>query len=165
MSYSAARATRENASRTESARSTGVSSASSPRSAAIEAGIDPLIVGDRIRDLKAEREATQAALSQLEDNRRDSTAVDPEDATAILAALPDLGSDLAAADPELRRAVFDAFRLRVEIDRNAGEVHSKALVSDAFVEASDLAEFDEAGNQALSDKAIPLPGFEPGFPP
>jgi hypothetical protein len=61
------------------------------------------------------------ALSQLEDDRRDSSAIDPDDAAAILAALPGLGADLAAADPELRRAVLDALRLRVEIDRNAGE--------------------------------------------
>ena len=103
-------------------------------------------------------------LSQLEDDRRDSTAVDPDDAAAILAALPDLGADLAAADPELRRAVFDAFRLRVEIDRNAGEVHLKALVSSAFAEAGHLAALGEAGSLALSDKDIPLRGFEPRFP-
>jgi hypothetical protein len=56
--------------------------------AAIEAGVDPVLVGDRIRDLKAERKAAQAVLSQLEDERRDSAAVDPEDAAAILVALP-----------------------------------------------------------------------------
>ncbi len=120
-----------------------------------------MLVGDRIRDLKAEREGTQAALSQLEDDRRDSTAVDPDDAAAILAALPDLGAALAGADPELRRAVFDAFRLRVEIDRNDGRLHLKAMVSSAFGEARDLAEFGEAGSLALSDKAIPLQRYVP----
>jgi site-specific DNA recombinase len=133
--------------------------------AAIEAGVDPVLVGDRIRDLKAEREAAQAALSQLEDDRRDNTAVDPEDAAAIFAALPDLGAALAGADPELRRAVFDAFRLRAEIDRNEGRLHLKALVSSAFGEASDLAEFGEAGSLALSDKAIPLRRFGRPVPP
>lgn len=132
--------------------------------AAIEAGVDPAVVGERIRALKAEREEAQAELAQLEDTRRDSTAVDPEDAAAILDALPDLGKALASADPELRRAVFDAFRLSVEIDRNASELRIKALVSSAFGEASDLAKFGDAGNLALSDKAIPLRGFEPRFP-
>jgi site-specific DNA recombinase len=132
--------------------------------AAIEAGVDPVLVGERIRALKGEREDAQSALAQLEGERRDSTAVDPEDAAAILAALPDLGKALVDADPEQRRAVFDAFRLRVEIDRNAGEVRLKALVSSAFGEASDLAEVGEAGNHALSGKAIPLRGFEPRFP-
>jgi hypothetical protein len=78
--------------------------------------------------------------------------------------MPDLGKALADADPEQRRAVFDAFRLRVEIDRNASEVRIKALVSSAFSEASDLAEVGEVGNLALSGKAIPLRGFEPRFP-
>jgi hypothetical protein len=86
--------------------------------AAIEAGIDPVLVSERIHALKGEREDAQAALSHLEGGRRDSMAVDPEDAAAILAALPDLGKALANADPEQRRALFDPFRLRVEIDRN-----------------------------------------------
>jgi DNA invertase Pin-like site-specific DNA recombinase len=131
---------------------------------AIEAGVDPVLVGERIRTLKAEREDAQAVISQLEGARRDSTAVDPEDAAAVLASLPDLGKALAGADPEQRRAVFDAFRLQVEIDRNAGQVRLKALVSSAFAEASDLAEFGEAGSPGHSVKAIPLRGFEPRFP-
>jgi chromosome segregation ATPase len=45
--------------------------------AAIEAGVDPVLVGERIRNLKAEREEAQAALAQLEASYRDSTAVDP----------------------------------------------------------------------------------------
>jgi hypothetical protein len=130
---------------------------------AIEAGVDPVLVGERIRALKTEREDAQAVLAQLEGACRDSTAVDPEDAAAVLASLPDLGKALAKADPEQRRAVFDAFRLRVEIDRNAGQVRLKALVSSAFSEASDLAEFGGAGTLAHSDKAIPLRGFEPRF--
>src|SRR6185295_6729788 len=87
--------------------------------AAIEAGVDPVEVGRRIRELKAERTEAQSVLAQIEDSQRDSTAVNPEDARAVLDALPDLGERLAAADPDVRRAVFDAFRLHVEIDRNA----------------------------------------------
>ena len=131
---------------------------------AIEAGVDPVLVGERIRNLKAEREEAQAALAQLEDSRRNSTAIDPDDALAVLGALPDLGKRLAAADPEIRRAVFDAFRLRVDIDRNAGQIRLKALVSSAFGEARDLSDLGDAGDPALSVKAIPLRGFEPRFP-
>jgi hypothetical protein len=123
--------------------------------AAIEAGVDPIMVGERIRTLKAEREEAQDALAHLEDSRRDSTAVDPDDALAVLGALPDLGKSLITADPEVRRAVFDAFRLRVEIDRNSGQIHLKALVSSAFGEAKNLSALGDAGNPALSDKAIP----------
>jgi site-specific DNA recombinase len=132
--------------------------------AAIEAGVDPVLVGERIRSLKAEREEATAVLAHLEDSQRDSTSVDPEIACGVLDALPDLGESLAAADPELRRAVFDAFRLRVEIDRNSGQIRLKALVSSAFGEATNLSDLGEAGDPALSDKAIPLRGFEPRFP-
>jgi len=132
--------------------------------AAIEAGVDPMLVGKRIGALKTEREEAEVALAQLEDSRRDSTTANPDDALAVLGALPDFGKRLAAADPEVRRAVFDAFRLRVEIDRNAGQIRLKALVSSAFGEAADLSDLGEAGDPALSDKAIPLRGFEPRFP-
>lgn len=104
--------------------------------AAIEAGVDPAVVGKRIRALKTEREEAEAALAQLEGSRRDSTAIDPVETLAVLDALPDLGKSLMAADPDIRRAVFDAFRLRVEIDRNSGQIRLKALVSSAFGEAT-----------------------------
>ncbi len=132
--------------------------------AAIEAGVDPVEVGRRIRELKAERTESQSVLAQIEDSQRNSTAVNPEDARAILDALPDLGKHLATADPTLRRAVFDAFRLHVEIDRNDGQVRLKALVSSAFGEAKNLSDLGGAGDPALSKKAIPLRGFEPRFP-
>ncbi len=132
--------------------------------AAIEAGVDPMVVGKRIGALKTEREEAEVALAQLEDSRRDSTTADPDDALAVLGALHDFGKRLAAADPEVRRAVFDAFRLRVEIDRNAGQIRLKALVSSAFGEVTDLSDLGDAGDPALSDKAIPLRGFEPRFP-
>jgi len=132
--------------------------------AAIEAGVDPVVVGERIRILKAEREEAKAVLHQLDQVRRDSTAVDPEDARAVLASLPNLAEALANADAELQRAVFDAFRLRVEIDRNKGGVHLRALVTSALGDAKDLVDIGEAGTAALSAGAIPLRGFEPRFP-
>jgi hypothetical protein len=58
-----------------------------------------------------------------------------------------------------RRALFDAFRLRVEIDRNDGQIRLKALVSSAFGEAKDLGDLGDAGDPALSVKAIPLRRF------
>ena len=45
-----------------------------------------------------------------------------------------------------------------------GQVRLKALVSSAFGEAKDLSDLGEAGDLALSNKAIPLRGFEPRFP-
>jgi hypothetical protein len=73
-------------------------------------------VGERIRALKAERQKAEAAIAALEEDRRQRGAVDLEEACAILDSLPNLGKALAAADPQLRRRVYGAFRLAVEID-------------------------------------------------
>ena len=59
--------------------------------AAIEAGVDPVLVGERIRALKAKREEAEAALAELELDDRQHGTVEPEEACAILDALPDLG--------------------------------------------------------------------------
>jgi hypothetical protein len=69
-------------------------------------------VGERIRALKAERQEAEAAIAAL------------EEACAILDSLPNLGKALAAADPQLRRRIYEAFRLAVEIDLFS---HSAAL--------------------------------------
>jgi len=107
---------------------------------AIEAGVDPALVGERIRELKAEREEIEAAIAQLDQAQRNGEGFDVEEAPAVLDSLPDLSKPLAEADPELRRSVFEAFRLRVEIDRNAGLIRLKALVSSAFSQAKDLSD-------------------------
>lgn len=69
------------------------------RLSAIGAGVDPVLVGKRIRDLKAERAEARVVLAQLEHSAPQRTALDPEDAAAILAALPDLGKALATPIP------------------------------------------------------------------
>lgn len=67
--------------------------------------------------------------------------------------MDDLSKALKEADPKLRRAVFEAFRLRIEIDRNSGLIRLKALVSSAFSQVKDLSELG-------STKAIAGAGFE-----
>jgi ERCC4 domain len=64
--------------------------------------------------------------------------LDVDDACEILDSLPNLTEALAAAEPELRRRVFDAFRLAVALDRNAGQIRVKALISSAFTNTRDL---------------------------
>jgi hypothetical protein len=61
-----------------------------------------------------------------------------EQACETFEGLPDLREALTQADPKVRRAVYDAFRLSVEIDRNAGQIRMKALVSSAFRNVRDL---------------------------
>jgi hypothetical protein len=122
--------------------------------AAIEAGVDALLVGDRIRALKTERQQAELAITHLDDDRHQRTGLDVDDACAILDGLPNLHNALAAADPKLRRQVYDAFRLSVEIDRNQAQIRLKALVSSAFTEATDL-------EALVAHKAIAGAGFEP----
>ncbi len=121
--------------------------------AAIEAGIDPKVVGERLQQLNSKREEAQELLDTLEPDRP-GREVEFEDARAALEGLPDLSKPLTKADPELRRAVFDAFRLRIEIDRNSGLVKLKALVSSAFSGKS----LDDI---AVARGTIAGAGFEP----
>ena len=72
-------------------------------------------VGERILALRLERQDAEAAIAAFEEDRRQRGAVDLEEACAILDSLPNLGKALAA-DPQLRRRVYEAFRLAVEID-------------------------------------------------
>jgi site-specific DNA recombinase len=124
--------------------------------AAIESGVDPMLVGERIRTLKAERQQAETVLSEL-DQQRQRPNMDLEGACAILDGLPDLSKSLARAEPELQRRIFEAFHLTIELDRNTPEVRLSALVTSAFAEASDLDELAAT----VTDKAIAGAGFEP----
>jgi hypothetical protein len=87
-------------------------------------------------------------------DRGTGAAIDVDDACAVLDGLPDLSDALARAEPELRRRVFDAFRLSVAIDKNAAQIHVKALVSSAFTKARDL-------QSLVANESIAGAGFEP----
>jgi hypothetical protein len=125
--------------------------------AAIESGVDPVLVGERIRALKSEREGVETALATLDLEQRQRTVLDLEDACAVLDSLPDLGKPLAKADPELRRQVYEAFHFAVELDRNKPEVRLKARLSSAFSTANDLDDFASM----VANKAIAGERFEP----
>jgi hypothetical protein len=64
---------------------------------------------------------------------------------------------LAKADPELRRSVYEAFQLGIELDRNKAEIRLKALDTSAFSTTSDLD--DLAG--IVANGVIAGAGFEP----
>ena len=125
--------------------------------AAIESGVDPVLVGERIRALKRERQECELALAQLDGEQRQHAIVNLDDACAMFGALPDLAAPLAKADPELRRRVFEAFHFSVELDRNKPEIRMKALVSSAFGTAGDL----DSIAAKVADKTIAGAGFEP----
>ena len=121
------------------------------------ASYDPVLVGERIRALKSEREGVETALATHDLEQRQRIVLDLEDACAVLDSLPDLAKPLAKADPELRRQVYEAFQFAVELDRNKPEVRLKARLSSAFSSASDLVDFASM----VANKAIAGAGFEP----
>ena len=121
---------------------------------AIEAGVDPDLVRARIEALKAEADEIATALAAAAATRTNNGALDLDRACELLDSLPDLGDALASADPETRRRVFDAFRLSVSLDRNAGQIRVKALVSSAFTKSRDL-------RALVANGAIAGAGFEP----
>jgi hypothetical protein len=121
--------------------------------AAIEAGVDPAVVAERIRQLESKRGEARDRLADLEGNTP-TNGGDPDNALAVLQEMPDLSKALIDAKPELRRDVFDAFRLRIELDRNAGQIRLKALVSSAFSGKS-------LDDLAVARGTIAGAGFEP----
>ena len=120
---------------------------------AIEAGVDPNLVRDRIAALKTQRAEIDTELAALQPTQPNGS-INLDEAREILNALPDLGKALSTADTETRRGVFDAFRLSVALDRNAHQIQVKALVSSAFTKARDL-------QSLVTNGAIAGAGFEP----
>lgn len=91
---------------------------------AIEQGVEPKLIGERITQLRAEREQVEAAL-------RDTTPVAPtndDELVETLRQLPDLSERLRNADEATKRLVFDAFDLRIVFDKTNGRVRISATV-------------------------------------
>jgi site-specific DNA recombinase len=99
---------------------------------AIEAGVEPALVSARIQQLKHDQQDLQRALATSERSPASHPQTSLDKGCEILDQLPILDNELANTDPELRRQVFDAFQLAVEIDRNKPHVRLKALISSAF---------------------------------
>jgi DNA-binding Lrp family transcriptional regulator len=106
--------------------------------AAIEAGVEPSLVSQRIQALKAERQEIEISLTALTASEHQRGVVDINEACAVIDAIPNLNGAIKAADPDLRRRVYDAFRLSLRVDRDAGRVTLKALISSAFAGIKDL---------------------------
>jgi hypothetical protein len=101
------------------------------REAPYRIAVDQLVrlTGERINSLKAKRAEAEDLLSQLDTPR--SASPGQRTRWRFWRAYPTSAAHRQVPIPKLRR-VFDAFRVRMEIDRNAGEIKLKALVSSAF---------------------------------
>lgn len=99
---------------------------------AIEAGVDIEVVKARIEELKADKQAAQAALDAIPPDE-----VEAEDnyLPERLARIPDLTQQLCDATPEIKRLVFQAFELRVEFDKAQRHIALSATLTEAVARA------------------------------
>jgi len=125
---------------------------------ALERGIEPDLIGQRIAKLRAEKDNVDTRL------RNAALPIEQDDTErleAALARMPDLTQALQAAPPQLKRQIFDAFKLRITYDKQARTIGISATVSDAVANtlqnANDLPE--EA--VAVTHRDIAGAGFEP----
>ena len=92
---------------------------------ALEEGIAPDAVRARIEELTAEKAAAQAALPKL------GLAPERQDPAAVLDQVPDLSKRLCDADNATKRALFDAFDLRVVYDKASDRLSISATLTEA----------------------------------
>jgi hypothetical protein len=120
---------------------------------ALEDGIEPEIVRERIAELRTEKQTAQDALAALTPEQIE----DEDDYLAErLARVPDLTEQLRAAAPELQSQFFQAFDLRIELDKPAGRVVISACVTEEIANA-----FEETASLPFTVRAIAGAGFEP----
>jgi site-specific DNA recombinase len=125
---------------------------------ALEKGVEPELIGQRIAELRAEKEEAEAALRELGPG---SAEADPDELKDMLGRLPDLSKALHKAPLPLKRQVFEAFCLQIRYDRVERRIEISATVSQAvakaFEKTKDLPE--EVSRVTLRD--IAGAGFEP----
>lgn len=92
---------------------------------ALESGIEPDVVRARIEELKAEKAAAQASLPKL------GLAPERQDPAAVLDQVPDLSERLRDADGATKRALFEAFDLRVVYDKADDRLSINATLTEA----------------------------------
>jgi site-specific DNA recombinase len=109
---------------------------------ALESGIEPDVVRARIEELKAEKATARASLPKL------GLAPERQDPAAVLDQVPDLSERLRDADDATKRAVFDAFDLRVVYDKAADRLSNSATLTQA------VAAMLHTGLQPLSSKSL-----------
>jgi len=108
---------------------------------ALEQGIEPELVGERIAQLRLEKEQAEAALADLVPS---GVEPDADELIATLSRVPDLGQALRDAPTALKRQVFEAFCLEVRYDKVERRIELSATVAEAvakaFENAKDLPE-------------------------
>jgi hypothetical protein len=114
---------------------------------ALEQGIEPDVVRARIDELKAEKAAAQASLPKL------GLAPERQDPAALLDQVPDLSERLRDADDSTKRALFDAFDLRVVYDKTSDRLSISATLTEAVAYMLRTGPLDN-GVETLSQRAL-----------
>jgi DNA invertase Pin-like site-specific DNA recombinase len=83
---------------------------------ALEEGVEPELVTERINELRGEKEALAEALGEVGLEREEA---EDEEFARQLSRVPDLYDSLAEASPAVQRQVFQAFDLQIATTRSA----------------------------------------------
>jgi hypothetical protein len=118
---------------------------------ALERGIEPDLIGQRIAELREAKDAAEIELRTLTPAAANSGP--DEDPAALLARIPNHA--LRQASPEIKRQVFDAFGLQVTYDKTARRIEISATITEAIAEALHNAEHlpEEVSSVAQGDIA------------
>ena len=125
---------------------------------ALENGIEPELVSERIGELREQKEALEDALADLGGERGEA---EDEELERRLAAVPDLSESLRRASPQIKRQVFEAFDLQIAVDQTEGRVEISATVSEEVARALNTKDPLAREGLAVVPKDIAGAGFEP----
>jgi hypothetical protein len=125
---------------------------------ALEDGIEPELVKERIAELRAEKTAAEDALAALP---AEQVQTEEADIAKRLSLIPDLSEQLRTAAPDLKRRMFQAFQTRVEFDKTTNRLGIAVTVRDAVARA--LA--DTGGTLAVPVEDIAGAGYVLISPP
>ena len=85
---------------------------------ALEDGIEPELVSERIGELREQKEALEDALAELGVEQGEA---EDEELERRLAAIPDLSTSLRSASTQTMRQVFEAFDLQIHFSSISGK--------------------------------------------
>ena len=126
---------------------------------ALEQGIEPQLVSQRIEKLREAKEAAEIELRDLA-----PAAADPgpsEDPGELLARIPDLADALRQAPTELKRQVFEAFCLQITYDKPDRRIEISATITEAIADALQNAKDLPQEVSSVARRDIAGAGFEP----
>ena len=125
---------------------------------ALEKGIEPELVTERISELREQKKALEQALTELGAEREEAEA---EDLSAQLARVPDLTKALREAPPEVQHQVFQAFELEILYDKAGRTIEISATVSEAVANAFEKQRALPKEGSLVVVRDIAGAGFEP----